>query len=246
MFGYVSSDYTRSKFLVIDEKNISRKLYWVRPFLNRHFIKIPCTIESLNERHSRKSIYNINRSERKFYEHFDDSKFSILINREEIEPYLNEVRSLFMRRWSKRYVSLGWKKKAVFDKFSKEYLSLADKGNCRLFILTVNSRIIAFHYCIIIESTLYIFQHASDNEIEYRKFSIGRILTYNLFKHTILNDKHVEVIDFMFGDNEYKTFWTDEKSPVYSVYPKSIKGATHLLYDEVKGLIKFVLVTQKK
>ena len=242
MFGYVNSDIESCKFLTVDKRLVDKERYWVEVISDAYFLAVPESVEHLNQQHSKKSIYNIKRAEKKFMQDFPCGDFKVLSSKQEISKYLRGVRVLFAERWKGRYVSLGWKKINIFNKFAQFYLELALHNRSRLFVLTDSSKVIAFHVCIIKNNTLYVFQHAVTPDEKYKKSSLGRIITYNLLKHIINNEPDIKVVDFMYGDNEYKRFWTNESKPVYCLYKKSYKGLVCLTSSKFKNLVKKLVI----
>jgi CelD/BcsL family acetyltransferase involved in cellulose biosynthesis len=246
MFGYIDSNIEHThKYLSVKSQIISNELFFVRDYLERYFLTIPDALDDLRKQHSKKSLYNIKRAERKLYEDFDGVAFKVLKSRSEIEEFLPRVQNNFKLKWRGRYTSLKWKNDKVFAKFSQRYLEKADQGKARLFVLIRNNDLLAFHYCIIHDHIVSVFQH---NVVElecFRAYALGRTLTYRMIGYLIDHEKEIHTLDFMYGYNEYKRFWATGQELTYMCYRRSILGRLSFLLDITKSKVKLLLKTSR-
>lgn len=84
--------------------------------------------------------------------------------------------------------------------------------------------------------TASIFKLAHDKA--YTKHSVGTVLTAALAEHVIVQDK-VSCLDFLTGDDDYKSDWMTHKRPLYGVLGSNLKsfwGLSSALQNEFSRL----------
>ena len=73
--------------------------------------------------------------------------------------------------------------------------------------------------------------------IEYSKFSPGKILLYFLFEWC--SKKGIEVFDFTEGKSKYKLQWSNDSTNLYdTIFIKSIKGYIYYFLTYFKNLLR--------
>lgn len=118
----------------------------------------------------------------------------------------------------------SWKSPEKDREFNRKFTKLAtDKGWLRLSILFSGDVPIAYQKWLVCHKKAYIWDLIYD--LDYKKYSPGSILSSEICKHVIDNDRVVE-IDYLTGDEPYKKAWTPNRRERKSitVFNHNLKG----------------------
>lgn len=130
----------------------------------------------------------------------------------------------------------SWKSPEKDSEFNKEFTKLAaDKGWLRLSILFSGDVPIAYQKWLVCHKKAYIWDLIYD--FDYKKYSPGSILSSEICKHVIDNDRVVE-IDYLTGDESYKKNWTPQRRE-----RKSITMFNHNLKGQFLGFLMTTVLT---
>ena len=231
MFDYVKNEYNPSPNMVEEEKKTSGNLYI--EYMKAPYLKLPKTLEDLRKLHKKKFWYNLRRSEKLFNENIGDLKFKIVKNKEELEYFMEKVFFLFNDRWKDEYVSFPWKCKEHFDVYKKAILDLSSKNRAFLAVLYYKETLLSFAYCIKQNGKVYFYQHATSREEKYKKYSLGKLLIWKLLEYLIEQEKDVDEIDFMLGEQKYKLEWAKNTRKIY-IEIKGKNAFSYLKYYLIK------------
>ncbi len=118
----------------------------------------------------------------------------------------------------------SWKAPERDKIFNAELTKLiSNKGWLRLAFLYSGNGPVAAQKWIVYEKTAFIWDLIYDNE--YKKFSPGSLLSSELCKYVIDEDK-ISELDYLTGDEIYKKFWTPlrrERKGI-TIFNKTLKG----------------------
>lgn len=119
----------------------------------------------------------------------------------------------------------SWKQSEPFPDFIPALArSLAENSQLRLGLLSLDDHPAAAQLWFVAGRVAHIFKLAYDPE--FSQYSVGTILTMKLMEH-VLDVDHVEVVDFLSGDDEYKKQWMShrrERVGLEIVKRKSVAG----------------------
>ena len=103
----------------------------------------------------------------------------------------------------------SWKHPEPFPDFIPGMCRMAaDRGWLRLGVLSLEGKAVAAQIWFVKDGTASIFKLAYIEE--YAKQSVGTVLTAELMRHTIDEDK-VGVVDYLSGDDSYKKDWMSHR-----------------------------------
>ena len=212
MFDYIKNKYNSSPSLFV-ENNLKKDHIYV-PYVEAPFLLLPENQIEFKSLHKRKFWYNIRRSEKLFEADHGELNFEILKDEPQLVFYLKEVFNLFNKRWLDEYTSASWKTIEGFDLYKKAMIDLASSKEAFLAILTdKNGKLLSYGYCLIQDEVVCFYQHTTDTNDIYRKYSLGKILVCNLLKYSI-ECKYKE-FDFMTGQTSYKYEWAKNTRMIY-------------------------------
>ncbi len=131
----------------------------------------------------------------------------------------------------------SWKKPEPYPDFVRGWAKIcADNGWLRLGIAWVGDVAVAVQFWFVIEGKAYIFKLAYDED--FAKLSAGTILTSQLFRHALDQDKVVE-IDYLTGDDGYKRGWMThrrERVGIIACDRRTLRGMIRSLVESVGDL----------
>lgn len=117
-----------------------------------------------------------------------------------------------LQHWVTQYqlvYAKSWKTSEAYPHFIPELIKLAAaKGWLRLGILSLNNKPIAAQLWLVSNKIASIYKLAYD--ADYSRYSPGTILTAAMFE-TIMSHDDIHEIDFLTGDDAYKSDWMDQK-----------------------------------
>ncbi len=132
----------------------------------------------------------------------------------------------------------SWKPEEGSAQFVRETAIYESQANClRLGICRINGMAVAAQYWTVESGTAYI------HKLAYREsakdLSPGTILSVELFKHVIDQD-HVQLIDFGTGDDGYKADWMDTAQPLDQISafnPRRLAGLLGAARAQISSLV---------
>lgn len=179
---------------------------------------------------SRNIKRNLKRKREKL-EGMGDVQFKTMTNgsRDQINAYMDLYYDVFNKSWK------DWE---LHPTFHRDLALLAsEQGWLRLEFLMIDENPIAAQLSLVCERILYSIRSFYDQT--YRKMAPGILLLGEAVKNAI-NDDHVEEIDLLIGDEDYKQAWAPKRRERLDliVYSNSLKG--RLLSFLVLSLIPLV------
>ena len=212
MFDYIKNKYNPTPALFLE--NDFKEGYIYIPYIKAPYLALPNNNTEFKLLHKRKFWYNIRRSIKLYEAKYGDLHFDILHNGTRLDFYLDEVASLFNKRWASEYTSAEWKTSVGFKLYKNAMIDLASSKESFLAILTDNKgKLLSYGYCLTQKQTVYFYQHTTDINDIYRKYSLGKILIHNLLKYSI--ECTYKEFDFMTGQTPYKLEWTKDARMIY-------------------------------
>ncbi|MBU4009518.1 MAG: GNAT family N-acetyltransferase [Proteobacteria bacterium] len=157
--------------------------------------------------------------------------FELYDNNDDLDSIMNVYFSLYANSWQEK------------EKYEPDFLRnltrlAACKNSLRLGFLKFNNKPIACQFWLNVNKTSYIFKIFYDQK--YSKYSPGKVLTAKMFKSAIEAD-HVDLIDFVMGDESYKKDWLPKRRTRrhVTIYGNTIKGRFMQIVDRgIKPVIK--------
>lgn len=237
MFDYIKNKYNLSPLLFL-EKNLKKDFLYI-PYVEAPFLTLPENQIEFKSSHKRKFWYNIRRSEKLFEADHGELNFEIIKDEPILGFYLNEVFNLFNKRWSDEYTSCSWKTIEGFNIYKKAMIDLASSNEAFLAILTnKNGKLLSYGYCLIQDEVICFYQHSTETNDIFRKYSLGKILVCNLLKYSI--DCKYKQFDFMAGQTSYKFEWAKSTRMIYrEIGKKNIINYIKLFIFKIRYLLQF-------
>jgi CelD/BcsL family acetyltransferase involved in cellulose biosynthesis len=128
-------------------------------------------------------------------------EFRMIRDEDLIDNYMDLYYQIYSKSWQKR--------EEVGPAFHRDLAKMAaTRGWLRLGFLFFNQAPISSQFWITCNKTSYILKTIYD--LDYRKYSPGKILTAEMMKYVIDIDK-VRVVDYVQGDEPYKKDWTPKR-----------------------------------
>lgn len=135
-----------------------------------------------------------------------------------------------------RVYNASWKEQEPYPDFINGMAEVAaNKDRLRLGLLKVNGKAIATQLWIVANNTAYIYKLAYDSD--YRDYSPGTVLTKRMFEYVLNNDK-ITKVDFLTGDDAYKSDWMSSRRALYGVQMISFRRFRGVLIYVVDYLSK--------
>ena len=130
-----------------------------------------------------------------------------------------------MDAWDAIY-NRSWKQAEPYPGFVRGWARLcAQRGWLRLGLASVEGKPIAAQFWFTIARRAYIFKLAYDED--YAKWSAGTVLSAHLFEQALEQDKVVE-IDYLTGDDAYKSAWMSHRRERIGVLACNLRSARGL------------------
>lgn len=238
MYNYVQNKYNTNPSYF--KENDFKKNHLYIKFIQSPILKLPDNEEEFLKTHKKKFWYNIKRSLRLYEEKFGTLKFQICRDSNSIKHYMPQVYTLFNRKWANEYSSSEWKKQEGFQPYTDALIDLAHSNGGFLATLTdVDNKLLSYAYCLNTGDTVFFYQFTSDDSIEYRKYSIGKILIYKLLLETV-KSKRYKYFDFMNGVQPYKLEWTKSVEWIYyEVGRRSLVNLLKMILLKFKFFVQF-------
>ena len=131
-----------------------------------------------------------------------------------------------MDAWDAIY-NRSWKQAEPYPGFVRGWARLcAERGWLRLGLASVEGKPIAAQLWFTIARRAYIFKLAYDED--YAKWSAGTVLSAHMFEQALEQDKVVE-IDYLTGDDAYKSAWMSHRRERIGVLACNLRSAQGVL-----------------
>jgi len=143
-----------------------------------------------------------------------------------------------------RVYALSWKGEETYPTFISGLIRLAAEQGClRLAVAYLDGQPIAAQLWIVANNTASIFKLAYDEN--YKKLSVGTVLTATLMRYVIDIDK-VQCVDYLSGDDAYKKEWMSHRRERWGViifntsnFQGFLAGYFYKLKRYIKAVFKF-------
>ncbi len=176
-------------------------------YLRRYFCfgnwYLPCEALSFDEYMSGRDsrLYNTwKRKAKKFERGAEGARLEIVTEPGRLEAALEAYGRVYAR---------SWKNPEPYPDFVPGWARIcAANGWLRMGLAWVGETPIAAQFWFTLHRRAYIFKLAYDED--YAKYSAGTVLTAHLIRHSLEEDRVVE-IDYLTGDDEYKRTWMSER-----------------------------------
>lgn len=143
--------------------------------------------------------------------------------------------------------SLSWKQAEPYPTFVPNLMrACAERGWLRLGIAWLDNKPIAAQLWIVANGKSSIYKLAYDED--YKAYGAGTLLTAMLMEHAIGKD-HVEEVDYLIGDDQYKKSWMSQRRERWGIIaysPKTFVGFFSVVAETVGRLLKPLFVQIKK
>jgi hypothetical protein len=165
-------------------------------------------------------------------------EFDVVVpDEDDVNTYLDDVFSIESSNWKKRVGSTLSFDKALGKFFRKYSLTIAKKGQLRLFFLRINGVPIATQLTVAHSNRLWLLKIGYDETWSW--CSPGILLMDKVVRYCF--DQHLDSCEMLGADEPWLHIWTKEFHNVttYRLYPKSVRGAIHKMVDILRlGLHK--------
>ncbi len=218
-----------------------------------HFIRAPYVpldkdIDAyLAENMSQKRRHELRRQKRVLYEK-EKASFHTIQDIAELDRYLDYLFTLHTARKRDAHVSSTFADTAVVD-FHRDVAQLfQERGwlGCYL-VVDEKENPVSVSYGFVYDNRYSYYQSGMDPQ--WNRFSPGKMIIFSMYED--LHAKSLKELDFLGGDQEYKTFWTEKyrEMRTYTLYNRSIMGRIEsmasLLWHMVKGCSRQLLTAGK-
>ncbi len=132
---------------------------------------------------------------------------------EEVAGELEHAFEIHARRWQGRPDGSTFGLQAWRDFHREAARALAAKGAVRLLTLRVDGRPVAFHYWIMLGTTMYVHRLAFDPELA--RYSPGQVTLLKAIADA--SSEGARRVEFLDGDERYKVELADELEPLHHV-----------------------------
>ncbi len=213
MFDYVRNEYNQNPNMVKKSNKTYDNLYV--KFLNAPYMLIPDTMDNFLSTHKKKFWYNLNRLEKIYKRDIGELSFEIVKDKKKLDMFLDKTFILFNEKWKDEYLSTPWKCRDGFDKYKQAMLNMSGANEGFLAVLYGEKQeLLSYAYCLEDNTTVYFYQHATNSNSKYGKYSLGKVLVHNLLKCLIEQEKYKK-FDFMNGEQGYKLEWAKQSEEVF-------------------------------
>jgi hypothetical protein len=136
-----------------------------------------------------------------------------------------------------RVYAVSWKQPEPYVDFIPGLMRmLAEEQKLRLGVLSLDGKAVAAQLWFVANRVAHIYKLAYDPD--YSQYSVGTILTMDLMQH-MLDVDHVECVDFLSGDDEYKQQWMShrrERIAIEIINRRKLAGHAILLVRRLRRL----------
>jgi CelD/BcsL family acetyltransferase involved in cellulose biosynthesis len=133
----------------------------------------------------------------------------------------------------------SWKVPEPYPHFLRDQMLLcAERGWLRLAVAWLNGRAIAAQFWTVAHGKAEIVKLAYDEE--FKAHAAGTLLTALLFEH-VLDQDHVQEVDYLIGDDPYKNTWVSHRRERWGLVaydPLTVSGAAGLGRETIGRLVK--------
>jgi CelD/BcsL family acetyltransferase involved in cellulose biosynthesis len=142
-----------------------------------------------------------------------------IINRN--DDNLESVITAFIEQKKRQYLSSSINGVLFKPGYFEFYMNISQLDSAsHISALSLNNKVIAAHIGYLYRNTFYYLMPSYD--IEFEKYSPGRVLMYRLVHECFSNQ--VDVFDFGRGSEQYKYEWTDKEESLFSFVSPSLLG----------------------
>lgn len=134
-----------------------------------------------------------------------DVWFGIKVQKEQFEKVFQIFRQLLLKRFDAKQQQLHYLNEDQWNYIKDVFYSLIPQKKAAIFIFYANDEIIAINSNFISDEVVFSFLPTFD--IDFSKFNVGEMVTYNIFDWCIKNG--FRAYDFSKGEYEYKNRWSD-------------------------------------
>lgn len=137
-----------------------------------------------------------------------------------------------------RVYEKSWKVNEPFPRFIEQLMRRGQRsGQSRLYVMYHLTKPVAAQFWIVNGHRAYIYKLAYDPE--YRNLSVGTVLSDYIF-HDVITRDGVDEIDYLVGDDSYKSDWMSDCRSLYGICAynkKSALGWFFIVRKMIKDLI---------
>ena len=173
-------------------------------------------------------VKNTYKRKHKKFKKLTGSKISIIDGSDDLDHYVDCYRTVYDR---------SWKIEEKYPEFIPNLIHiLAKRGELRMGFAYHDKKPIAAHLWIVSNRVASIFKLSYDKQ--YAEYSPGTLVMYEMIRHVIEVDQVVE-IDFLSGDDSYKSDWMSQKRDRISLTgfnTRTVSGMFEALKARMKKL----------
>jgi len=159
---------------------------------------LPCTGLKFEEYMKQRPSQTYNtwaRKSKKFFKH-EGARIQIATSLSDVQAAIDAYQAIYAK---------SWKKPEPYPRFVEGWARICAKnGWLRLGIAWIDNVPVAAQFWFTMDQHAYIFKLAYDED--YANWSAGTLLTAHMIKHSLEEDRVIE-IDYLTGDDEYKSAW---------------------------------------
>jgi hypothetical protein len=135
----------------------------------------------------------------------------------------------------------SWKVSEPYPNFIRQLVATsAERGELRLGALSVNDEDVAAQIWFVVGDEAYIYKLAY--KPEYRRYSVGTILTYKMFEYCSTEDL-VTKIDFLTGDDKFKQDWMTKQHELIGIQWTNMLSFKGFILGIINELMKIKKAT---
>lgn len=156
--------------------------------------------------------YNTWARKSKKYFKYEGARIQIATSLSDVQLAIDAYQTIYAK---------SWKKPEPYPRFVEGWAKICAKnGWLRLGIAWIDNVPVAAQFWFTVDQHAYIFKLAYDED--YANWSAGTLLTAHMIKHSLEED-HVIEIDYLTGDDEYKSAWMTHRRERIGVLACNLK-----------------------
>lgn len=214
MFDYLSFIYPDTNLIIEDdiyrESGDSYKSYF--KYDCAPYLKIKGSFDDYLANKTSKSLYNIRRDKRALIKQHE-MRMCYFDTCKDLETQAHVLIKLYKLRWQGRSVTSPLLKKDGVRKFMECTNELAICGGAEIAMMYLDGEPTCVSFSVIKDKVYYLYIFVVCTQGHLKKYSLGNVFIYELLER--LHEKKFAKIDFMLGDEKYKSYWTQDKENVY-------------------------------
>jgi len=174
------------------------------PAVHRRLV-LPQSYEQLLATRDRKSRYNLKRQRAQLEKEFgDDLRFDVLSRPEDFDRIFADLESIAAKTYQ-RGLAAGFADTLERRELARVAL---ERGWFRAWVLAIGERPVAFWQGNVLGRTYY--SSSTGYDPEFTRQGVGTVLLLRVFED-LCGDPDVDVVDFGWGDADYKARWGNEE-----------------------------------